>query len=312
MNGQGSCPPAMQERPLHQPNDHLFKSVFSSPINAAGLLKHHLPPDLSAVLNAESLTVENPPFLDPSFSSLESDLFLKVGLSGNDAFLLVLLEHQSSPDARLPLRILGYIVRVWERFARENSASAELPPVFPFLIAQTNRPWTGPTSLTDIIDIPRALKNLLHRHQPQLRVHALDLFKTPYNHLGGTPDGQLALRALKAKPVQALLSDEVWSACESEGVSADALTSFLLYTLDAVEDSEDVFKRAKHSRSKTMNTQPMSALQKLIHEGRTEGFRAGQREAILDVLSVRFGEVPSATKTIIESRSQDSQLPQLR
>lgn len=61
-----------------------------------------------------------------------------------------------------------------------------------------------------------------------------------------------------------------------------------------------------------MNTQPMSALQKLIHEGRTEGFRAGQREAIPDVLSVRFGEVPSATKTIIESRSQDSQLPQLR
>jgi len=43
----------MQERPLHQPNDHLFKSVFSSPMNAAGLLKNHLPPQLSELINAD-------------------------------------------------------------------------------------------------------------------------------------------------------------------------------------------------------------------------------------------------------------------
>jgi hypothetical protein len=120
--------------------------------------------------------------------------------------------------------------------------------------------------------------------------------------------------------VQALLSDEVWNACESEGVSTDALTSFLLYTLDAVQDYESVLKRAKHSKSKPMNTESMSALQKLIHEGRTEGFakgllagrRAAYREAVLDVLSVRFGEVPQAMKEHFESGCYDDELDRIR
>jgi hypothetical protein len=306
----------MQERPLHQPNDHLFKSVFSSPMNAAGLLKNHLPPQLSELINAESVTVENPSFLDPSFSSWESDLFLKVGFSESDAYLFVLLEHQSSPDLRLPLRILGYILRVWERFARESPGASRLPPVFPFLIAQTDRPWSTPTSLSELIDLPKGVEELLHHHQPHLRIHTLDLFTIPYGSLGGTPDGQLALRALKAKPVQALLSDEVWNACESEGVSADALTSFLLYTLDAVQDYESVLKRAKHSKSKPMNTESMSALQKLIHEGFAKGLLAGRRaayrEAVLDVLSVRFGEVPQAMKEHFESGCYDDELDRIR
>lgn len=322
----------MDDRTLHHPNDRLFKSVFSSPFNAAGLLKHHLPPALSALIQSESLSVENPSFLDPSLANLESDLFLKVGLCGHDAFLFVLLEHQSSPDTRLPLRILGYIVRVWERFARENPSTPRLPPVFPFLIAQTDRAWSGPTRLLDLIDIPQDLKELLHDHQPQLRIHTLDLFTTPYERLGGTPDGRLALRALKAKPVQALLSDEVWDACESEGVSGDVLTSFLLYTLDAEKDDERVLNRAKQSRSKAMHTESMSALEKLIHRGRSEGFVEGHsegfvegrsegfiegqrnaaREGILDVLSIRFGPLPCEIQALLKSRRYDDRLPQIR
>jgi hypothetical protein len=153
-----------------------------------------------------------------------------------------------------------------------------------------------------------------------LRIHTLDLFTTPYDRLGGTPDGRLALRALKAKPVQALLSDEVWDACESEGVSGDVLTSFLLYTLDAEKDDERVLNRAKQSRSKAMHTESMSALEKLIHrgrsEGRSEGFIEGQRnaarEGILDVLSIRFGPLPSEIQALLESRRYDDRLPQIR
>jgi hypothetical protein len=129
---------------------------------------------------------------------------------------------------------------------------------------------------------------------------------------GGTPDGQLALRALKAKPVQALLSDEVWNARESEGVSTDALTSFLLYTVDAVQDYESVLKRAKHSKSKPMNTESMSALQKLIHEGFVEGQRTAFREDILDLLSVRFGEVPLTVKDSLQSGLYDGELDRIR
>jgi hypothetical protein len=86
--------------------------------------------------------------------------------------------------------------------------------------------------------------------------------------------------------------------------------------LDAEKDDERVLNRAKQSRSKAMHTESMSALEKLIHRGRSEGFIEGQRnaarEGILDVLSIRFGPLPSEIQALLESRRYDDRLPQIR
>ena len=37
-------------------------------------------------------------------------------LDGRAAFVYVLIEHQSSPDPMMPLRMLRYVMRIWERW----------------------------------------------------------------------------------------------------------------------------------------------------------------------------------------------------
>ena len=309
----------MKEHPLHHPNDRLFKSIFSTPANAAAFLRHHLPRGLGERIRPGSVSLENASFLDPSLSNLHSDLLLRVPFAASDAFLIVLLEHQSSTDHRMPLRLLGYIHRVLERFAKERFASLKLPPVFPLLISQADKPWSGPTQLHELINIPRGLESLLRPFQPQLQIHVLDLFTTSYAEFGGSPEGVLALRALKAKPVGALLSDDVWDASVLEHVSPDALTSFLLYTLDAVDDANAVIQRTKMFRSEAMHTASMSAAQKLIEQGRTEGISQGKSEGISEgirtslnrILDVRFGTLPEHLQLEINAVASEDRLMEL-
>jgi hypothetical protein len=307
----------MDDLPLHHPNDLFFKAIFSSVANTAAFLRHHLPPQLAACIPTDGIVIENSSFLDPTLSDLHSDLLLRITFPESDAILIVLLEHQSSQDPKLPLRLLGYIQRVLERFAREVAPATKLPPVLPFLISQSDRPWTAPIEIHDMLLFPAGLRELLLPYQPRLTIHVLDLFTTPYGSLGGTPDGVLALRALKAKPVHALLSDAVWDASVLEAVSSDALVSFLRYTFDAEDDPDAVIERTKEFRSETMNTTVMSAAQKLIERGRelghaqghaqgrdeglTEGKCQGIRAAIVDALEMRFGPLPYDIRSLLEA-----------
>ena len=55
----------MSEDTIHQPNDKLLKATFSVPENACAFFQNHLPSDLAAALEWNSLTLEHCTFIDP-------------------------------------------------------------------------------------------------------------------------------------------------------------------------------------------------------------------------------------------------------
>ena len=78
--------------------------------------------------------------------------------SGESGFIYVLVEHKSYPDGGAPLQILGYMVRLWQKYAREGkdpegrTARAQaLTPIIPFLGYTGTQPWMGPRNLVDMI-----------------------------------------------------------------------------------------------------------------------------------------------------------------
>ena len=130
----------MSEESLHQPNDKLLKATFSVPENARAFFKNHLPPELAVALDWSSLSLEPGSFIDPQFTNSESDLLFHIRLEQSEAFLYLLFEHQSSEDPRMALRLLSYILRIWERFAQNHAPPAKLPAILPVVLAQGKRP----------------------------------------------------------------------------------------------------------------------------------------------------------------------------
>jgi len=55
------------EAPLHQPNDKLFKQVFSDPATAAGFLSAYLPERIAATVDWSALKLEAGSFVDSPY-----------------------------------------------------------------------------------------------------------------------------------------------------------------------------------------------------------------------------------------------------
>jgi hypothetical protein len=304
---------------LHQPNDKLLKATFSSPENARAFFANHLPENLAAALDWNSLALEPCTFIDPQFAASESDLLFRIKLHQNDAYLYLLFEHQSSEAPRMALRLLSYILRIWERFIKTAAPSAKLPAVLPVVLTQGKRPWKTSQRLADLIDIPPGLESWLRPWQPALVYQLIELLGIPYEAICGTPEGILTLRALKAEPLDELLSDPLWDESLLFSISEDALERLLRYILNAELPVPALTERIAKIHAKPLKTKAMTLADRLREEGKIEGKQEGltegqlraMRGAVLRALEIRHGGYPEGIREAIETVDDPATLDRL-
>ena len=309
----------MPEDSIHQPNDKLLKATFSSPENARAFFEAHLPPELAAALDWSSLALEPCSFIDPQFASSESDLLFHITLQQSDAFLYLLFEHQSSEDPRMALRLLSYILRIWERFAQSHPPPAKLPAILPIVLAQGKRPWKTSTRLEDLIDLPPSVAHILRPWQPTLVYHLLELVRIPYEAFAGTPEGILTLRALKAEPLNGLLEDVIWDESLLFSISDGALERILRYILNAEVNVIHLKERLGKIQTKPLQSKTMTLADQLRAEGKQEGKQEGLSEgqlrafrtAVLRALEIRHGACPEGIREALESIDDPARLETL-
>ena len=128
---------------VSKPHDHLFRSVFGedNEPEAASLLQAYLPPAVSRELLWSSLKWQSVSFIDDRLRDSESDLLYAIRrkADGAAAWLYMLLEHQSTTDPWLRLRLLKYSIRIWERDRRRHPNEQQLRPIVPLVLYQGRR-----------------------------------------------------------------------------------------------------------------------------------------------------------------------------
>jgi predicted transposase/invertase (TIGR01784 family) len=311
------------ESPLHQPHDKLVKSTFSDPDNARAFLECHLPRKLARRIDWNSLTLVSGSFIDPEFAATSSDLLFTVKIDGQPAFLYILFEHQNQEDPFIGLRLLTYMVRIWNDHLRNNPGATKLPPILPLVLAQDNKPWKSSTRFADLIDIPEGAGEM-KKHIPDFEFQLVELFRMPFEKILGTPMGILTLRALKAEKLQALLDDTVWDESLLIQLPSASFEMLMRYILDRDLDKPAFRRRLKTLRNPKLSKNAMSLAEQFRQEGREEtrslaeqfrqeGIRKGRQEGhqeglifskqqdILEALEIRFQRVPEGLREEIET-----------
>jgi hypothetical protein len=215
----------------------------------------------------------------------------------------------------MALRLLSYIVRIWERFAATHPTPAKLPAILPIVLAQGKRPWKSAPRLEDLIDLPAEIADIIRPWQPTLIYHLLELVRIPYQELAGTPEGILTLRALKAEPLDELLSDALWEESLLFAISDSALERMLRYVLNAELNVSLLKKRIKTIRSKPLQTKTMTLADQLRLEGLSEGLSEGQlrafRTAVQRNLEIMHGSCPEGIREALDVIEDPKRLEQL-
>jgi len=298
------------ERPLHQPHDKLVKSTFSDPDNARAFLQAHLPSKLVRHMDWTSLSLLSGSFIDPEFAATSSDLLFTAKIDGHPAFLYILFEHQNQEDSLIGLRLLTYMVRIWNDYLRANPGATKLPAILPLVLAQDNKPWKSSTRFADLIDIPEGAGEM-KKHIPDFEFQLVELFRMPFEKILGTPMGILTLRALKAEKLQALLDDPVWDETLLIQLPSASFEMLMRYILDRDLDKPAFRRKLQTLRNPSLSKNAMSLAEQFRQEGRQEGLVFSQQQAILEALEIRFRRVPEGLRQEIEAITDSKKLTHL-
>ena len=297
------------ENPLHQPHDKLVKSTFSDSDNARAFLKANIPRKLARRIDWNSLTLVSGSFIDPEFAATSSDLLFTAKIDGQPAFLYILFEHQNQEDPLIGLRLLTYMVRIWNDYLRNNPGATKLPPILPLVLAQDNKPWKTSTRFADLIDIPEGAGEEIKKHIPDFEFQLVELFRMPFEKILGTPMGILTLRALKAEKLQALLDDTVWDESLLIQLPSASFEMLMRYILDRDLDKPAFRRRLKTLRNPKLSKNAMSLAEQFrqegIRKGRQEGLIFSKQQDILEALEIRFQRVPEG----LREKSSRSPIP---
>ena len=159
-NDDGAKPADPANEPdfdLHHPHDHFFRRAFGTAETASGYFVRVVPESIRHfVTDPGRMRLENVSFISGELRGSQSDLLWRceAGDASELIYIYVLFEHQREPDRLMVVRLLFYMVKIWERHLAADPNSPRLPFVLPLVLYQGQTTWNAPLFLRDLVELP--------------------------------------------------------------------------------------------------------------------------------------------------------------
>ena len=190
-NGKIKQPPV---KPTH---DALFRAIIDDKDRAAALLRDYLPDQIRGRMGDKPPKRVAGSFIDEDAHLKHSDGLFEVTLTdGKPALIYVLLEHKSVSEPATPLQLLGYLLRIWSRYADGQAARLRaLPCIVPLVFYHGSAAWNVPQVFGEMFDVSEDMA----RYVPSFKYEVHDLGNIPLEHLSRDPEVMAGLALLKAQ-----------------------------------------------------------------------------------------------------------------
>jgi hypothetical protein len=166
-NGRGPAH-ALRQAPGHTPrqvHDSLFRQAFAHPARAAGVLRAALPAQVAARIDWDGLQPAPASFVDQVLQQSHVDLVFHARFRDDgDALLWLMLEHQSTVERWMALRVVEVEGRMWQHWRVLHPDHERLPAIVPVVVYHGVRSWSAPTCLAGLLRLPVDMPAELARH----------------------------------------------------------------------------------------------------------------------------------------------------
>ncbi len=284
----------------HQFPDRSAKWLIRQRENLEALLKM-VAGQLADALDFARVTQVNRSFISEELRTQESDMIFRIPFRDptgtcEEVIVYLLIEHQSTMDRSMGLRLLSYMTHIWMEERREWQEAKRpqgewrLTPIVPIVFYTGTGEWKAPISLTVLMDLPEVLK----RFVPTFDTLLLDVNATDPEQLtqNGDPLGWLLtiLRHEKSEtPVmrQALL-DVLQGLSDWQQAPSDQYTRavmylflFILHRRDA-KDHQDLLRilAEEHTHNREIVDMAESIIQLSEQRGHQQGIEQGRQQGI--------------------------------
>jgi predicted transposase YdaD len=301
------------------PHDAYFRKIMSHAPDAAKEIQSALTEPVAALIDWPHLQLQPVSFVTEELHSRHADLLYKTRLlDGEDVLIYILVEHQSRSDRFMAFRMLEYLVEIWRRhLGPDRDKHQSLPLVIPLVVHCNPRGWrwSAPTELSELIQVPAAMREALGAHLPRWRFYLDDLNAIDTAALCArdlTPDVRVMLVLLKHASKNPHLIEVLTAHLPDlrtivEGPDGQMrLTSIVTYlmTVNIGELTETDLEPVIGQLGPPAKEVVMTIAERLQARGKAEG----RAETLLEQLAVKFGPLPARVTAIVQA----ADLPQLR
>ncbi|GAB4223081.1 MAG: Rpn family recombination-promoting nuclease/putative transposase [Gammaproteobacteria bacterium] len=153
----------MTKSNLVNPHDGYFKQRLSNTAVAQDFMKHYLPEKILKQIDLATLRKAPTSFVGKIFNTSESDILYQINYLNNNAHLYVLVEHQSSVDAKIPLRLWRYMVSIWHEYLKQHPAEKYLPLIYPLVFYNGRQSYSHSLNFYNLFgDYQHTAQQILH------------------------------------------------------------------------------------------------------------------------------------------------------
>lgn len=282
-------------------HDALYHRMFSHREMVAQLLREFVTEPWAAELDLDAMERVNGKLLGRKGIRRETDVIWRIPWrAGGDAYVLLMLEFQSTADPWMALRVLVYAGMLWQDVVKQKRLlpNGKLPPVFPLVLYNGARRWRAALSLHGLIGLPPGSR--LWMWQPRMRYHLLAERDYGDNDLARRD----TLAALLFRLENAEQHEQIIAATRAlvawfrghPGFAAlrEVFAELLMRVIETGDGGDQVMNpvRSLLEIETMLENRPAEWKRQWTAEGRRDG-AADVLEALLEQ---RFGEIPEAAK----------------
>ena len=136
---------------ISTPHNNFFEAMLSNKEVVTDFLKIHLPEDIQTKLDFNSIRPEKNTFVSDELRKSETDVLFSVELDGKPSYVYCLIEHQSTPDIKMPIRLHKYMLSAME-WHLDMKEEGSIPVIIPLVIYNSSIPWNYPTGVVSMFD----------------------------------------------------------------------------------------------------------------------------------------------------------------
>ncbi|MFN1150351.1 Rpn family recombination-promoting nuclease/putative transposase [Serratia liquefaciens] len=268
------------------PHDATFRQFLTQPEIARDFMDIHLPAELRAICDLSTLKLESGSFVEDDLRQYFSDVLYSLKTTtGEDGYVHVLLEAQSSPDKHMAFRLMRYAVAAMQRHL--EAGHKKLPLVIPVLFYTGKRsPYPYSTNWLQEFDDPALAGKLYSSAFP-----LVDVTVIPDEEIMG--HRSMAALTLLQKHIRqrdlAELTDRLSAILLAGYLSSPQVISLIHYMLQAGESANaQAFVRELALRVPQHEDELMTIAQQLEQKGIEKGIQKGIQKGIKQ--GIQLGE----------------------
>ncbi|HAU2802467.1 TPA: Rpn family recombination-promoting nuclease/putative transposase [Salmonella enterica subsp. diarizonae] len=258
------------------PHDAAFRSFLANPDVARDFLELHLPAELRAVCNLDTLKLESGTFVEEDLRQYASDILWSMKTTdGDDGYIHVLIEHQSSDDKMMAFRQMRYAIAAMQRHL--EAGHGRLPLVIPLQFYHGERsPYPYSTNWLDCFSNPEVAGKIYTNPFPLVDVTVIDDDSIMCHRRMAALT--LLMKHIRQRDLMELL--DKLPLLMVEMVSDEQVRVLIHYMVNAGDSPSPEFMRALAARLPQHEDKLMTIAERLEQKGREEGRKEGLQEGL--------------------------------